>query len=242
MVFTEPFYVGYSDINRELGLSNTAILKYFENAASLHGSTVGNGLGSSPARWFLTAYHVKIHKRPRHEERIRVETWSREMRGVTASREFAIYDQAGELAVTALSNWGHINLETGKPQRIPAEFNTRYGSEPHRTLFGLVRLGKLKECQTYLSRQEFSVPRYFMDANRHMNNVNYLDLASLVLPEEVYALPESCEFEIAYKKAIVYGETVQCFYGETEDSWYVTIKSRDLTDTKAVIRLHKTIP
>ena len=50
MVFTEPCYVGYSDINKELGLSNTALLKYFENAASLHGSTVGNGLGSSPAR------------------------------------------------------------------------------------------------------------------------------------------------------------------------------------------------
>ena len=35
MVFTESFYVGYSDINRELGLSNTSILKYFENAAAM---------------------------------------------------------------------------------------------------------------------------------------------------------------------------------------------------------------
>lgn len=239
MVFTEPFYVGYSDINKELGLSNTALLKYFENAASLHGSTVGNGLGSSPARWFLTAYHVKVHKRPRHEERVRVETWSREMRGVTASREFALYDQNGDLAVTALSNWGHINIETGKPERIPADYSERYGSEPDRTLFGALRLGKLKECESYLHQQTFTIPRYFIDANHHMNNVNYLDLASLVLPDEVYALPESCEFEIAYKQAILEGETVQCLYGETEDSHYVTIKSQDGTETKAIIRLHK---
>lgn len=239
MVFTQPFFVGYSDINKELGLSNTAILKYFENAASLHGSTVGNGLGTSPTRWFLTAYHVKILKRPRYEDRGQLETWSREMRGVTASREFALYDQNGELAVSALSNWGHINIETGKPERIPADFSDRYGSEPARTHFGQLRLGKLKECDTYLTQQAVAIPRYFMDANRHMNNVNYLDLASLVLPEEVYALPESCEFEIAYKKAITYGETVQCLYGQTQDSWYVTIKSQDLTDTKAVIRLYK---
>jgi acyl-ACP thioesterase len=239
MVFTEPFYVGYSDINKELGLSNTSILRYFENAASLHGSAVGNGLGSSPVRWFLTAYHVKVHKRPRHEERVRVETWSREMRGVTASREFALYDQDGNLAVTALSNWGHINIETGKPERIPADYNERYGSEPDRSLFGALRLGKLKECESYLHQQTFTIPRYFIDANHHMNNVNYLDLASLVLPQAVYDLPEACEFEIAYKQAITEGETVLCLYGETEDSHYVTIKSQDGSETKAVIRLYK---
>ena len=239
MVFTESFYVGYSDINRELGLSNTSILKYFENAASMHGSAVGNGLGTSPARWFLTAYHVKVRKRPRHEERVRVETWSREMRGVTASREFALYDETGELAVTALSNWGHINIETGKPERIPAHFNDSYGSEPDRTLFGALRLGKLREPEGELARLEVPIPRFFMDANRHMNNVNYLDLASLVLPEEIWDQPEACEFEIAYKQAILAGETVVCLYSETEDSRYVTIKSQDLTQTKAVIRLHQ---
>lgn len=239
MVFTEPFYVGYSDINKDLGLSNTSLLKYFENAACLHGSTVGNGLTNSPTRWFLTAYHVKVHKRPHHEERVRVETWSREMRGVTASREFALYDQNGDLAVTALSNWGHINIETGKPERIPADYSQRYGSEPDRSLFGAIRLGKLKECETHLHQQTFTAPRYFMDANHHMNNVYYLDLANLVLPDQVYDLPEACEFEIAYKKAITEGETVQCLYGETEDSRYVTIKSQDLTETKAIIRLYK---
>ena len=239
MVFTEPCYVGYSDINKDLGLSNTSILRFFENAACLHGSTVGNGLTDSPARWFLTAYHVKVHKRPRHEERVRVETWSREMRGVTASRDFALYDETGDLAVTALSNWGHINIETGKPERIPADFNARYGSEPDRSLFGAIRLGKLREPEGELARLEVPIPRFFMDANRHMNNVNYLDLASLVLPEEIWDQPEACEFEIAYKQAIVAGETVVCLYTETEDSRYVTIKSQDLSDTKAVIRLSK---
>ena len=55
MVVKEIFYVGYSDITADLRLSDTAILKIFENMACIHGTRAGESIKTCDARWFLTA-------------------------------------------------------------------------------------------------------------------------------------------------------------------------------------------
>ena len=72
-----------------------------------------------------------------------------------------------------------------------------------------------------------------------MNNVYYLELANLILPEEVYQKGECNEFEIMYRKAIEYGETIKCRYSETEDSYVIALKSQDDSELKAIIKLYK---
>lgn len=239
MIFSEKFYVGYSDINRKFELSNASILKMFEDVACMHGSAVGCGMQETTSRWFLTAYHIRVHKRPKYEERVTVNTWSKEIKGFLAAREFEIYLEDGTLAVTANSNWTHINGETGKVERVPQEVADAYQSEKEKTNFDTVKLAKIKECQEYLGEREFYVDRNFIDVNHHMNNVCYLELANLVLPEEVYNQAACDEFEIMYRKAIPYGETVKCLYAETEDCYIVTFKSEDLSDMHAVVKYYK---
>lgn len=239
MVFEENFYIGYSDINKDFRMSNTAVLKLFENVSCMHSSEVGDGMKTSESRWFLKAYHVKIHKRAEHEEKVNARTWSRCTKGVSASREFEIYTENGELAVTGLSNWVRVNAATLKPERISPETFSVYGSEPDRTNFPSPWTEKLKECEEYSFEKEFYIDRNFIDANNHMNNVFYLDLANLVLPEEVYEKGECSEFEIMYRKAVRYGETVKCLFQETEDGYNITVKSQDLSECHAVIVLHK---
>lgn len=239
MVFSEKFYVGYSDINSKYGLSNAAIMKIFENIACMHGSAVGCGMNETTSRWFLTGYHIKIHKRPRYEERVKVDTWSREMKGFLGAREFEIYCEDGSLGVTANSNWTHINGETGKVERVSKEMAEAYQSESDHTNFGILKLPKLKECEEYTIEKEIYIDRNYIDINNHMNNVCYLELANLILPEEVYHKAACDEFEIMYRKAVSYGETVKCLYGETEDSYIVAIKSQDLSELHALIKMYK---
>lgn len=239
MVFSEKFYIGYSDINRDFGVSNTALLKIFENVAYMHSCEAGDGMKDSPARWFLRSYHVKIHKRAEHEERVVARTWSRTTKASSASREFEILDENGGTLVTAISNWARVNTETMRPERIVSEKFSRYESEPDRTNFGDPWIEKLKEPESYSLEKSFYIDRNFIDANNHMNNVFYLDLANLVLPEDIYEKGECSEFEIMYKKAIRYGETVKCLFTEEENAYTVTVKNEDLSDTFAVIVLYK---
>ncbi|MBO5461046.1 MAG: hypothetical protein J5983_04540 [Ruminococcus sp.] len=239
MIFSEKFYVGYSDINRKFGLSNTAMMKIFENIACMHGDAVKMGMNDTASRWFLTAYHIKVHKRPCYGERINVVTWSREMKGFLGAREFEIYCEDGSLAVTANSNWTHISMATGRVERVPKEVVEAYQSEADRTNFGVVKIPKLKECEEYTAEKEFYVDRNYIDINDHMNNVCYLELANLVLPEEVYNQAACDEFEIMYRKAVGYGETVKALFGETEDSYVVAIKSQDLSELHAIVKFYK---
>lgn len=237
MVFKEYFYVGYSDINHALLLSNTAILRYFENIACMHGSLAGDGFATSSAVWFLTGYRVNVHKRPAFEERLFGETWSRDMKGYVSSREFALYAADGSLAVTALSNWARIDRATGRPVRLTEELAERYGTEKDRGNFEKPWLDRLCECETYESERDFFIDRNFIDANLHMNNIHYLEVAGLVLPEELY-VNEPTAFDIRYRKAVTYGETVKCLYGKNEDGSTVTMKSADGNETRAIVRFY----
>ena len=182
MVVKESFYVGYSDINKEMALSNASILKIFENMACIHGALCGESIKTCPIRWFLTGYEVNVIRRPEIEERVLVHTWSREMRGVSACREFEIYGEDGTLCVTGISNWARTNAVTQRLERATPDIAAKYESEPNRTNFEKTWLEKLSEPSEYTSSRKFTVERNHIDVNDHMNNVFYLDAAKLALP------------------------------------------------------------
>lgn len=239
MVFTGKFYIGYSDITKDSTLSNTSILKLFENVASMHSRVANDDINQSEGRWFLTGYHVKITKRPVYGETVTINTWSRDMKGVQACREFEVYNEKGELCLTGLSNWIRINAKTLRLERISPELYEAYGSEPDHTNFNYSWIEKLKESETPDFDKEFHIERNFIDANNHMNNVYYLDLVTNILPEEVYQAGELNEFLIMYKSAIKYDETVNCSFAAEDDGYRITIKSQDKSNLKAVIKLVK---
>ena len=87
MVYEAPFYIGYSKVGADLAITDRALLEILEDAAVMHATEVGDGMKVSPGRWFLTAWRVEILSRPRHEDRVRVETWCRAMRGASSSRD-----------------------------------------------------------------------------------------------------------------------------------------------------------
>ena len=173
MVFTAKFYIGYSDINKDYNLTNTSLLKLFENVASMHSHVAKDDINESEGRWFLTGYHVKITKRPQYGETVTIKTWSRDMKGVQASREFEVYNEKNELCLTGLSNWIRINAKTLRLERISPELYEAYGSEPERTNFNYSWIEKLKESEKTDYEKEFHIERNFIDANKHMNNVYY---------------------------------------------------------------------
>ena len=239
MVYSEKFFVGFSDVSFDLGITNTAIIRLFEDVCCLHGEAVGDGIFDTDGRWFMTVYHVKVLKRPKYGEWVTAKTWSREMKGVSASREFELYDQSGELAVIALTNWVRMNSKTGRPERMTAEDFAKYGSEPERRNFEDPWAVKLRDISEPLFERELQIGRSLIDPNRHVNNIYYLDLAVDTLPDNKELLADCDEFEITYRKAIAYGNSVKCLYSEDEKSCSVAIKSLDMSETFAIVKLYK---
>lgn len=238
MFVTEKFYIGYSDVNMDMKLSNTSVLKMFEDIATMHGASVKDGPRDTDSRWFLTAYKVCLAERLGFSDRLSIKTWSREIKGVTASREFELYDEAGQKIGTALSNWVRINPVAQRLERVPDSVSAAYESESVSN-FESAWIEKLKEPESCEYEKEYFIDRNFLDANNHVNNVHYLDLAKNVIPEELYKAPESKEFTLMYKKAIPYGVTVKCLFSQTDADYTVTIKSQDLSELHAVLYFKK---
>lgn len=233
MIYTERFYVGYGDCGAALTISNTALLRLFENIASMHGAAVGDSPLTSPYRWVLLSYHVEVVRRPQFNRCVTVKSWNRAVKGVTSCREFEVYDEDGALVCTATSNWVRIDAESGKLQRLGAEVAAQYGSEDHGN-FPSPWIAKVKEPEEAAFTVTKTVPRHFIDANRHMNNVAYLDLANDVLPTAAWEQGEYDRFTIYYRKASYLGETLHCTCTEAETGHTVTVRGAE-GDVRALL-------
>lgn len=238
MVFTQQFYVGYSSVGKNLTVTNSGLLRIFEDIATMHGTAVNDGLWDTADRWVLLCYQVRVHRRPKLGEKLTVKSWNRDMKGVTSCREFEVYDEAGELTVTAISNWVRIDGATGKLQRLTKELFEQYGSEPERGNFPSPWIAKLREAEGYASEYRCTVERYFIDTNDHLNNVHYMDLALCALPQEVFDGGEYDNFTIYYRKAAYCGETLLCRYAPQESGSTVSICDES-GEVRTLIRFEK---
>ena len=221
---SEKFYVGYSEMNKDFELSNVSLLNMFQDTTTIHGKISNDSLKDSDGAWFLTAYKVKINKRPKYENYVKVSTWSRGIKGFVASREFEIRDEEGNVQVSAISNWVRINKHTQKIERVSQEVINAYEKED-KTNFESEWISKLAECDKVDFETTFVANRNYIDVHKHMNNVSYMKLAELVLPEEVYNKPEALEFEIMYRNAIKCDEEVKCLFTETEEYYNISVKN-----------------
>ena len=239
MIFEKDFYVGYSDVEEHYELTNKSILRFLQDAACVQSVKIGDSQNTRSMMWFILSYRVDVIKRPIYDDTIRIRTWARHFKGPFAVREFEILNEAGEVVATAVSNWGRINGETLKLQDLSEDVVRRYDAEPDRTNYvGDGWLKKLPAPEKSDLTRLLYIDRNFIDANHHMNNIFYMDMVNMVLPEAVFRAPQANTFEIMFRRANEYGETVQCHYAEEPDAHVVYINSEDDTQLRTVIRLH----
>ena len=239
MVIKDTFYIGYRDIDTNLKIKNSAILNLFEDIAGIHANLVGEGLKESETTWLLTGYKVKILKRPEYGDKVEVHTWGTEIKSITASREFEVRSPSGELLIIGLSNWVHINLKSKKIEKVSEKIAQAYQIEPERTNFNEYKLKKLIQTEDFKYQKEYTIDWNWIDANNHMNNIFYLDLAEMVLPDELSKANAFCSFEVMYKKEIKYKDKVKCVYSEEEGACTIVIKNEDLSEIHSIIKLYK---
>lgn len=239
MIVKYMFYVGYRDVDTNLNIKNSAILNMFEDIAGMHAAIAGEGATKTGTTWLLTGYKVKIFKRPVHGEKVEVSTWGTSIKGILASREFEIRSEDGELMIAGLSNWAHVNVKERKLERVPDDLVGKYMLEPDKTNFNETKLKKLTEPESFEYEKEQYIDWNWIDANNHMNNIFYMDLADIVLPDDITKQNVFNYFEIMYKKEIMYQDRVKCQYSEEGDCCTITIKSKDTDELHSIIKLYK---
>ncbi len=83
---------------------------------------------------------------------------------------------------------------------------------------------------------EYTAERRDIDANHHVNNISYLDIAYNALPEDVGLNFKS--LEIYYKRQTKLGEKVNMYYTKTEDAYVIAIKSEDGKTLHTILKFY----
>ena len=228
MIYTTNYKIGFEDIGVNNEATNKAILKIMEDVSGFHSASVGYGLfeiESKKRAWMLLDWKMKVIKRPKYNDEIKAETWSRKADRLYAYRDFQIKDKDDNIIAIATSRWIFVDIDRRRPVRLTPDIIDLYESENDKKVFE-EELEDIK-CEDYIFKKEYYIQRRDIDMNEHMHNLSYLDMAYEILPEEVYKNKVFDNVRIAYKKEIVYGEKIECYYLESNNKYIITAKTKD---------------
>ena len=124
--------------------------------------------------------------------------------------------------VKADSCWFLTSMETGRPVRPTAEDIAPYPTvEPRLDMEDLPRKITLPENLEEVGR--ISVMKHHLDINRHVNNVQYVDIACEAVPEGC----EICGIRAEYRKAAVLGDVIVLKCAVDGDKYAVSLCAED---------------
>ncbi len=106
-------------------VNNAVYLNYLEHARGEYLKDIGfDYLACMAAGFGLWVVRVEIdYKNPaRLGDDLRIETWSVAKAQTNGSLKQRIWKQDGSLCVEAVVRWAFVNTASGRPSRIPAEF------------------------------------------------------------------------------------------------------------------------
>ena len=216
MIYEEYVKASLEDYGRNGRLEERAILRVLEDISSYHSDSVGCGaknIEKSKLAWLLLEWRVKIHLPMSYGQSYRVTTWSRGICSpCTTLRDFEIFDEDGNLCVSASSKWTPVNYVDKKILRVTDELLDLYGTET-RSAFEGGELNRLREPKEYAYEMPYRIYRKEIDLNGHLHNLCYLDIALETIPEDVYRSRDFREIRITYRKEIRADEKdISCKY------------------------------
>ena len=204
-VYSKEYRIAFSDSTMHRTLRASSLLRMMTETAAEHCNQLGVGETFTLDRglvWVIVENHVKISRMPLLGEKITVQSWTGKMEIVLYPRYYRILDASGMEIITASTQWSLMDS------------NTRHFAFPSRTGVFVpmeTAAGRLPPPEpirriSTTHKMEITVPYCFVDANGHLSNMHYLDIAEDVLPEtaEGRALKE---INIVYSCEIPAGKT-----------------------------------
>lgn len=184
MIYQFESRVRYSEVDRNQMLTLNAVINYFQDCSTFHSEEIGLGIRNLAGKhraWVLSSWQIVLEQFPMFGDRITVQTWPYDFKGFYGSRNFALLDERGRRMVSANSLWVYMDLETGRPTKVSEEEVAGYVLEKKLDMDYASR--KVPIPKESVEMEHHSVLKYQLDTNNHVNNGQYVLMASEFLPD-----------------------------------------------------------
>ncbi|USS86982.1 thioesterase [Fructilactobacillus cliffordii] len=156
--------------------------------------------------WIVVQQDLHIHRLPRANERVRIETQAASHTNYFARRLYRVYDEADNLLVDVESLWVMMDLQTRKMVKINPALTEPFGSEHVKRLPRLTKIPNLSGEPD----QTMTYPVLFtdIDFNGHVSNTHYVGWITNTLDFDFLRDYLPTDFSIKYADEVRYGDEV----------------------------------
>lgn len=249
-IFEETYVTSFSQTGVHKVLTNKSLLSLMENIAGAHSAYCNftfKDLAKDNLSWIIVSWKLKVFKRPKADETIKIQTWGREHNRLFVIRDFKILNNQDEVCAIASSKWCLVDTLKRKIAKLPDNIEEIYHGFRHESVFESDDFDEetQKSFNKYLKSEEppiasdkYRIRRFDIDINKHVHNLNYINFAYELLPFDVFIGNELNNLEIMYKKEIKYGETIKSFLYHIDDLYIIITRSEDEKILHSIVYLY----
>lgn len=233
-MYTFKSRVRFSETGDNGKLTLPHLISYFQDCSNLHSESIGIGrreLEKINRAWFLCSWQIIINDMPGMDENIEVETRAYGFNGFYGNRNFMIYDDKKKLRAYANSIWFYVDTVKGKAVKyVPEAGNTFPIDEEFPMEKADRKIIVPKEAERVFSEERLRVRKSHLDTNFHMNNREYVRVATDYIPESIdFDEGRLKELRVEYRKAAVISDImipVYC-YDRAAGRIYVSLENEN---------------
>jgi len=222
-VYTAHVTVRHDELDRFGRVHPAVYLRYLAHAAVEASAAAGFDTAwyaAAGAMWLIRRSTLELADPARAGEQLAIRTWVEDFRRVRSHRRYAIHGADGRLCLDARTDWVYVDAASGRPRRVPAEFEAGFGvpprsaqereawTEPPAPAAAAIATHRVRACE--------------LDAIGHANNAVYLDVlvqAVLDALEEAgwpldrmiasNGVPLLARADLEYLEGAVYGDRLE---------------------------------
>lgn len=240
-IYCHNLTVNFSDVGEKNELTNKGMLRLLQEIAGIHSGLLGYGVNDIPKTclaWIILNWKLKMFSRPKTNTMLNIKTWTRSENPLFSYRDFEVVDENNNLVALASSKWILFDTNRKTISKITKDIKEKYVCI-EKFAFEEKINEKLLEPSDSKFIMNYTVQRRDIDTNHHVNNLNYLDFANEVLPENIYFNIEFSNVEIMYKREAKLGDIISLFYSHSgENEYTITIKDEKQKNIHTIIKLY----
>lgn len=224
-MYTFDSRIRYSESGENGRITVNAIIDYMQDCTNFQSEDLGVGLEfhkEHQLMWVLNSWQIVIEQYPKMGEKITVGTQAYGFEKMFGYRNFLITDAEGKCVAKANSNWVLMDLKKGRPTIVTPEIGDVYGKAEPLEMDYAPRKIKLPDGGS--EREGFIVREYHLDTNHHVNNRQYVQMATEFIDHQAVVR----ELRVEYRKQAKLGDDITpVVYSVSEKEMIVSLNGED---------------
>lgn len=185
-MYSLKYRIGSSALCGRKTLRYSALVDYMQDSSVFHLLSLGElqeYFNNFNIGMYVVSRQIDIVRLPCYAETITLSTYVYECRTLYGFRNTMIYGENGDICAKCYSIGAFIDFGIKKPVKMPAKVIKNIPIYEKADMEYLPRKIALHDTASEIKTSEpIKIRKYHIDANEHVNNARYIDLAEEILP------------------------------------------------------------